>query len=131
MKQGWASHFLLLSAVSFYLFLYLPFVLLIIFSFNNDPFVFHWQGFTTQWYSHLFKSEEIRQAFQNSVIVASVSALLSLCMGTLFVCYAIRNVVKQLQPVFYAILIIPEIILAVGMLGYFAHLGVPLGFTTL
>lgn len=131
MKRRFCGHFLLLSVAAFYLFLYLPFILLIIFSFNNDPFVFHWQGFTTQWYAHLFKSIEIRSAFQNSVIVASISAVLSLCMGTLLVCYAVKNVVTKLQPLFYAILIIPEIIVAVSMLGYFAHIGVPVGFTTL
>src|ERR1700722_12218543 len=111
----------------FYLFLYVPFVLLFIFSFNEDPFVFHWQGFTTRWYTMLFSLVEIRHAFYNSVVVALTSALLSLGMGTLFVCYATRRAAGALQPLFYAILVIPEIIVAVGFLGFCSLCGVGLG----
>lgn len=115
----------------FYLFLYLPMLILVFFSFNSDPYVFYWKSFTTKWYFKLFKSIEVWDALKNSIIVALTSTALSTLMGAVFVCYAGRRVVGQLQPLFYAILAMPEIVLAVSMLSFFSFTAVPLGFTTL
>lgn len=131
MKKMWNNRFFIVWMASFYLFLYLPFILLFIFSFNSDPFVFHWRGFTTRWYEMLFNLVEVRQAFYNSVLIAVTSSLMSLCMGTLFVSYAMQYVVGRLQPLFYAILVIPEIIVAVGILGFCTYVGISLGFISL
>ncbi len=131
MKSVGGTYSLVLSVILFYIFLYLPIVLLILFSFNNDPYIFHWQGFTTQWYRVLLHSTEIRYAFQNSLLVAITSTILSLLLGTLFVCYASRTLTVRLQPLFYTILTIPEIMVAVSMLIFLGYLQIPLGLTTL
>lgn len=131
MKSRSSTYALTLSVILFYIFLYLPIVLLTLFSFNNDPYVFHWRGFTAQWYYMLLHSTEIQQAFQNSFIVAVTATLLSVLLGTLFVCYASFKLSSALQPLFYTILTIPEIMVAVGMLICFGYLEIPLGLTTL
>ena len=131
MKSVGSIYSLVLGVILFYIFLYLPILLLIVFSFNNDPYVFHWRGFTMQWYSLLFNSTEIQYAFQNSLIVACASTLLSLLLGTLFVCYASSRHAARLQPFFYTILTIPEIMVAVSLLIFLGYLQIPLGLTTL
>jgi len=116
--------------VAAYLFIYVPIVVLIIFSFNDNPFTFHWQSLTTKWYSELFASAEVWSALKNSLIVACSSVVLSLVMGVLFVFYGTKNpsVVRLL---FYGNLAAPEIVLAVGMLSFFAFFSIPIGMATL
>ena len=74
------------SIMLIYLFLYLPILVLIIFSFNIDPQVFYWKGFTTKWYVKLFNEVEIWDAFKNSILVALSSTCFSVTMGTMLVC---------------------------------------------
>lgn len=118
---------LLLAA---YLFIYVPIIVLIVFSFNDNAFTFHWQALTTQWYKELFSSTEVWDALTNSLIVASSSVVLSLCMGVLFVFYGAKNptIVRLL---FYGNLAAPEIVLAIGMLSLFAFFSIPVGMATL
>lgn len=131
MKHGRHSYLLSMWVANFYLFLYIPFVLLCVFSFNSDPFVFYWRGATTHWYSMVLGLDEVRGAFYNSFMIAFLSALLSLIMATLFVSYATRTTLTRLQPLFYSILIIPEIVIAVGFLALCNIVNVGLGLTPL
>ena len=68
-----------------YLFLYLPIIILVLFSFNDAPVATRWVGFSLRWYRELFASIEILEAFKVSLIVATSSTMLSLFLGTLFV----------------------------------------------
>ena len=112
-----------------YLFLYLPILVLILFSFNNNAFTYQWMGFTTKWYYELMQSSEVWHALYNSLLVASVSVVLSISMGTFLVFYG-KNV-QRLLLLFYGSLAIPEIVLAVSMLSFFSFTQVPLGITAL
>ena len=64
-----------------YLFLYLPILILIVFSFNTKSFPSPWDQFTFKWYQELFNSRALWCSFTNSLIVACVSTSLSLLMG--------------------------------------------------
>jgi putrescine transport system permease protein len=66
-----------------YLFLYLPIVLLIAFSFNKSRLVTVWGGFSTHWYSALFHNQQILDAAWLSVRVGALSATLAVALGTL------------------------------------------------
>lgn len=114
-----------------YLFLYIPIIVLVIFSFNSVAFPYHWVHFSLQWYRELFHSIEIWQAFKNSLIVAVSAVFLSVSLATLFVFYSMQNVLKKITPLFYTNLLIPEIILAVSLLLMFTFFSIPLGLTTL
>jgi spermidine/putrescine transport system permease protein len=114
-----------------YIFLYMPIFVLIFYSFNANPFTQHWTGFTLQWYALLFESVEIQHALFNSFIVALVTTAMSLLFGTLFVVYAHQKYSVRLLSLFYSILGIPEIVIAVSLLQFFSYLQIQLGFTTL
>ncbi len=69
---------LAIYAAFFALFLYLPVFLILIFSFNDGVFVtFPLKGLTLDWYADLFHREPLKQAFRNSLKVASVVCVLS------------------------------------------------------
>lgn len=114
-----------------YLFLYVPLFVLIVFSFNESALGFHWTAFTTKWYSALWQSNEVWYALQNSLIVATSSVILSLSMASLFVFFGSRSYVKRALILFYANLVIPEIVLAVGLMSLFYFFSVPLSMLTL
>ncbi|MBP6892283.1 ABC transporter permease [Candidatus Babeliales bacterium] len=113
-----------------YLFLYTPIIVLVLYSFNQGGFPDVWQGFSFHWYQDLFASVEIWRAFQNSVIVASCSSLLSVSMSVMFV-HGMRRYKRDIASLFYSNALIPDIVLAVGMLTLFSYLMIPLGLTTL
>jgi spermidine/putrescine transport system permease protein len=115
-----------------YLFLYIPISALIVLSFNDNQFGYQWNGFTTQWYWKVFESEEVWNAFKNSILVASFSVALSLVLGALLVLYVARNAnFSRILSVFYINLAVPEVVLAVGMLMITSFVGIPLGITSL
>jgi len=122
--------FLALFVGIIYLFLYTPIIILILYSFNEGGFPDAWTGFSLHWYQDLFHSEEIWRAFLNSVIVACASSFLSVTMSLLLV-HGLRHYKQNIVPLFYANALIPDIVLAVGMLSLFSCLFIPLGLTTL
>lgn len=120
----------MVSAV--YLFLYLPITVLIAFSFNSESFPSPWKSFTLKWYSELFHSIYLWDAFKISLIVAICSTLISLSVGIFLIFYAAQGgKIGKFLTLFYGNLIIPETVLAVGLLGFFTLCSIQLGLTTL
>lgn len=116
---------------SMYAFMYIPIAVLVIFSFNSVAFPYHWVSFSWRWYQELLQSAEIWLAFEHSLIVAFSAVFLSLTMGLLIVFYSMHSKIKEVLSLFYINLMIPEIVLAVGLLSFFMLFSVPLGLTTL
>jgi spermidine/putrescine transport system permease protein len=114
-----------------YLFLYIPIIVLIIFSFNGGAYSIDWTGFSTRWYSALFHSSEAAIALINSVIVAFFSVILSVTLGSSYVFYASFSGLRFFSLFFYLSLAIPEIVVAAGLLSMFVVCGVPFGLITL
>lgn len=114
-----------------YLFLYIPLVVLTIFSFNDNRLQFSWVSFTTKWYIALWYNSEAWHALHNSLIVASSAVVFSLSMSSLFIFFGKRSFVKKILALFYSNLAIPEIVLAVGLMSLFYFFSVPLSLTTL
>ena len=113
-----------------YLFLYLPMVVLVLFSFNDSPLPGQWGGFSIRWYTALTQMPELSHAVWATLIIASVSTFLSLIMGTALV-YASRWLSAPLHNMFFANVLVPEILLGVGLLSLFSWLSMPLGYTSL
>lgn len=130
-KTGKATNLLLIACI--YLFLYVPLFVLLIFSFNIDPFPAPWSAFTWHWYKELFfESPSLWHAFSNSLIVAFCATFLSLIMGIFLIFYAAQGGrIGNFLNLFYGNLVIPETVLAVSLLGFFALFSIPLGLTTL
>jgi len=114
-----------------YLLLYTPIFVLILFSFNKNPISYRWDGFSLCWYKELFGSVEILAALKNSLIVAFSSVLLSVVMGLFYVFFGASSFLNRLIVFFYGSLIVPEIVLAVGLLSFFTFFSISLGLTTL
>ncbi|MEJ2178774.1 MAG: putrescine ABC transporter permease PotI, partial [Gammaproteobacteria bacterium] len=81
--QGKRSTFLL-TVLSFGMaFLYIPMILLVIYSFNKSKIVPIWGGFSTRWYKVLFESEEVWAAVSLSLKIAIVNATFATLLGVL------------------------------------------------
>ena len=64
-------------------FLYLPIALLVVFSFNSSKLNIRWEGFSTKWYEALLTNKVLITAFENSLLVALFTTLLSTLLGTI------------------------------------------------
>jgi putrescine transport system permease protein len=66
-----------------FIFLYLPIILLVVYSFNDSRLVTVWGGFSAKWYSELWKDDDLMSAMFTSLKVATISATLAVIFGTL------------------------------------------------
>ena len=82
MNTSW-SRFNVMSVVLGFAFLYLPIVLLVIFSFNESKLVTVWGGFSTKWYGELFRNQGLMDAAWVTIRVALLSASIATVLGTL------------------------------------------------
>ena len=131
-QQSIISRFFLpLWVAATYLFLYVPLVILTVFSFNNASFPYRWVGFSWRWYQELAVSNEIWQAALNSFFVASSSVFLSLTLALFFVLWTADQKRDWLLKLFLPNLVVPEIVIAVGMLSLFVFCNIPLGLPSL
>jgi spermidine/putrescine transport system permease protein len=115
-------------------FLYVPIIVLIIFSFNSARSGAVWQGFTLNWYERLFANQRIIEAAGTSVLVAALSTIGSVIVGTLMALAMERYAFKG-KPVWdgllYMPIIIPEIVAGISLLLFFAAVGIERGLFTL
>ena len=81
--NGKRSAFLITTTVFGIAFLYVPMILLVVYSFNNSKIVPVWGGFSTKWYGVLFASEEVWEAVGLSLKIAAVNACFATVLGTL------------------------------------------------
>ena len=102
--------------------LYIPLGRLIIFSFNDSRRNIIWKGFTTKYYHKAFYNDEIRDAFINSLLIASFTSVITLIIGTMaaIALWRFRFTFKFLYDgIIHMPLVIPEICLGVAMLIFF------------
>lgn len=114
--------------------MYLPIVLLVIYSFNESKISSVWGGFSIKWYQQLFRDKEMFKALWNSIVLGVSSSVCAAVIGTLgafgmtkIKCKA-NGVMEYLSTL---PIMIPEIILAMVFLAFFSLLGLPFGMTTL
>ena len=116
-------------------FLYLPITLLVVFSFNSSRLNIRWEGFSTKWYEALFSNKVLITAFENSLIVAVVTTILSTLLGTLgaWMLHRYRFPFQRaLGLLIFIPMVMPEVLMGVSLLVLFVQfLNLPLGFTTL
>ena len=100
-------------------FLYIPIVLLVVFSFNDSQLNLNWEGFTTRWYVAMAEDAPLMEALRNSVIIAAITTALSVLLGTIGAwllhryCYPLRRVLNTL---IFIPMVIPEIIMGISLL---------------
>ncbi len=106
------------------LFLYLPLITLMVFSFNDSRRNIVWQGFTTDWYVKAFNNESLAQAFWNSLTIAFFCTIFSVILGALaaVMLWRFRFPGKTAVEGTMALpIVVPEICLGVAMLVFFSR----------
>ena len=114
-----------------YLFLYLPIIILVVFSFNDSRSTAQWAGFSTRWYVEMIQDSQIILSLWNSLFVAIVSTVVSTVLGTLAAMAMERyRFTGQLamDAVLYLPIIIPDIAMAIMLLLFLNLSGI--GFET-
>lgn len=117
-----------------FLFMYLPILVLMFYSFNQSAYSAGWEGFTLDWYRQLFTDDRIGKALFNSLKVAGLAVGVSAVLGTLMAVglarYDFRGK-KLYQGISYLPLIIPDIAIAVATLVFLAAVGISLSLWTI
>jgi putrescine transport system permease protein len=81
--NGRRSRFLFTMLCFGMAFLYVPIILMMIYSFNYSKLVPVWGGWSTRWYTELFKSEDVWAATSLSLKIAVMNATFAVMLGTL------------------------------------------------
>src|SRR5262249_55248073 len=130
--QRQASLFNIVSVTVGLAFLYLPIVILVIFSFNASRLVTLWGGWSLMWYRELLNDEALLQAAWVSARVAVLSATAATALGTLAAIALTRAGRFHGRLLFsgmvYAPLVMPEVITGLSLLLLFVALNVDRGF---
>jgi len=115
-------------------FLYLPILLLVVYSFNESRLVTVWGGFSTKWYVSLLHNASLLDAAWVTIRVAFISTTVATVLGTLAAITLVRFGRFKGRTLFsgmiYAPLVMPEVITGLSMLLLFVAIGFDRGFWT-
>lgn len=116
-------------------FLYIPMIILIIFSFNASKLVTVWAGFSTKWYGALLQNEAFLDAAWVTIKVAVVSSTIATILGTMAAYVLVRAGRFYGRTLFsgmiYAPLVMPEVITGLSLLLLFIGIGMDRGIVTI
>ena len=116
-------------------FLYLPMIILIIYSFNKSRLVTVWAGFSTKWYGELIQNEAFLNAAWVTLKVAAMSSTLATVLGTMAAYVMVRSGRFYGRTLFsgmiYAPLVMPEVITGLSLLLLFIAIGLDRGILTI
>ncbi len=123
----------LLTVLAFgYAFLYVPILLLIIYSFNESRLVTVWTGFSTKWYVELFRNQQLLDAAWLSVRIAAVNATLAVVLGTLAANALVRHRRFRgrtgFELLLTAPLVMPDVIIGLSLLLLFVAMQQTIGW---
>src|SRR6478735_5048097 len=107
-----------------YLFLYLPIVVVVVFSFNGTARrVTQWDGLSLRWYEYVLGNKEVQRDLLNSLIVGLSTAVISTIVGTM-AALGLQRAPKWFRLPFdaltYVSVIVPELVIALATLVFFA-----------
>ncbi len=120
--------------VAGFIFLFAPLVVLVIFSFNSSPSTVIWQSFSFDWYGEVLRDSRLKSSLIVSAIVAALSALAATVVGATAALAVTRHHFpgkNVFATTLIAPLVLPELVLAVGLLVGSVWIGLPLGYLTL
>lgn len=113
---------------------YIPILLTVVYSFNASKITSIWEGFSLKWYQELFRDRDIWEALLNSLILAGLSCVCAVLIGTTGALGMHRKKSRMNDAVSYVAMLpimIPEIILGMVFLSVFSFMGLPFGMLTL
>ncbi len=129
------SLFNVVSLTLGFAFLYIPMLILVIYSFNESKLVTVWAGFSTKWYGELLKNEAFLDAAWVTLRVAFFSSTLATILGTMAAYVLVRRGRFFGRTLFsgmiYAPLVMPEVITGLSLLLLFIAIGLDRGVLTI
>ncbi len=133
--RPWVNRLLSLNGWLVFAFLYLPIVVVIVFSFSANPTVGIWGGFSMRWYERMIGNDQLMNALRNSLWVALWSTIIATILGTA-AALALDRYKRWIgrgsfDAVVYLPVIIPDVTMAVMLLLWFTQIGMPLGSRTI
>lgn len=150
LKPSWLL--LTLYSAIFFVFIYLPLAIIVIYSFNSNPLdMSSWQHFTLDWYRGLFglkdvssgigtsavyveSTDQLLKALRNSLIVAGTTTIISTTIGTA-TAIAMTRFRFRLRGAYQGMMMLPmmmpDIVLGIGLLIFFVTLGFKLSLLTI
>jgi spermidine/putrescine transport system permease protein len=120
-----------LLAYAVYAFLYLPLVIVVVYSFNDSRLNAEWVGFTLDWYQKLLHNNEMLSAAANSLIIATVSAGVATVLGTLAGMALHQFRLRLLPGLVMAPIAMPDILMGVSLLLFFIIINMSLGLLSI
>ena len=128
------GNFNIVALVIGFSFLYIPIILLILFSFNESRLVTVWGGFSTKWYGELMNNQGIKDAAWVTIKVAFVSSTVATMLGTIAGLVMTRFGNFRGRTLFsgmiYAPMVMPEVIVGLSTLLMFVSLAIDRGVLT-
>lgn len=116
-----------------FVFLYVPIAVLVVFSFNSSRLNILWESFTLEWYEKLVSNAPLIKAAKNSLMVASVTTVLSIILGTVgaWLLHRYRfRFSRAIQTLVAVPMVMPEILIGISLLILFVTIGLNLGFAS-
>ena len=118
-----------------FVFLYVPMLILVIYSFNASKLVTVWAGFSTKWYGELMQNEAFLDAALVTLKVAAMSSTIATVLGTMAAYVLVRGGRFFGRTLFsgmiYAPLVMPEVITGLSLLLLFIGIGLDRGVLTI
>ena len=114
--------------------MYLPIVIIIIYSFNTSKISSVWGGISLSWYQKLFQNKDLFDALKNSIILGLSSSICASIIGTLGAFGMTKVKLRSAGFVSYIAtlpIMIPEIILGLVFMVFFSLIHLPFGMTAL
>ncbi len=114
--------------------MYLPILLVMVYSFNDSKISSVWSGFSLKWYTQLFRDRAMLEALGNTLILGLSSCLCAGIIGTLGAFGMTRVKWRLNAPMEYLStlpMMVPEIILGMVFMAFFSLIGLPFGLGTL
>tara|TARA_R110000868_G_scaffold144960_1_gene364469 strand:+ start:14480 stop:15241 length:762 start_codon:yes stop_codon:yes gene_type:complete len=115
-------------------FLYLPLLVLAIFSFNNARYAMTWHGFTTHWYHVLFNDSLLLRSAGHSLLLAFLAACIATAIASVVATALLQYRFKGkriIHNLIIVLIVMPDLVIGIVLLILFSSLHLPLGFTSL
>jgi spermidine/putrescine transport system permease protein len=121
-KSALRPRYLKFHAVLVFAFLFLPIVVLVVFSFNHAKSGTEFTGFSTKWYHDLIHNAEVLKAFRNTLKVAITATFFATIIGTLAAFALTRFQFKGrsgYSTLVFVSLVMPEVVMGISLLAFF------------
>lgn len=121
-----------LAAGLIYAFLYIPLIIVVVYSFNDSRLNAEWAGFTLSWYQTLFNDTQMLMAARNSLVIAVTASFFATLLGTMAGLAIHRYKLRVLPVLVFIPVAMPEILLGVALLLFFLQvLNLTLGMVSI